>query len=363
LFFPPVADFPNASTDVYAGFVELGAPILDSVDLQLALRYENYGGQVGDTLDPKASLRWRVFDGFSVRGSAGTSFRAPTPLQLGGSTTQVTPITNPCTGQRTAAAVVTAGNADLAPEDSTSYGAGVVFDRGGFRASIDYYRYDYEDVITRGDPQAIASAAICTTIAPGRRVPIGPGVVLNPTSGQIAQINTAFFNAGAIQTDGVDFNVGYRFPLGPAGDLDIDVTATLITSFDIQETQGGPVIDGLDSRNALNFARSTPDFRLNANLMYDFDQHQLGVIVRHIDGYVDDLNGRAPIDSFTTLDMQYSYRFDDGLFGLGDETALTVGALNLTAEDPPFVNDRGSYDPVVHDPRGRLFYVRVRQSF
>lgn len=362
-FLPPIPDFPNQGLDVYAGFVEIGAPIRENVDLQLALRYENYGGSVGDTLDPKAAIRWDITDSLTLRGSAGTSFRAPTPLQLGGSTTQVTPLINPCTGQRSAAAVITDGNPNLSPENSTSFGAGFTFQRDSFRASVDYYNYSYEDIITRLNPQAVVSAASCEMIRPGLMAPVSANVVLNPASGAIAQVNTDFFNAGAIDTDGIDFNVGYRFPIGSEGGLDVDVTATLITSFDIQETPGGAVINGLDRRNRLNLARSTPDFRMNANFIYQQGNHQLGLMVRYIDGYQDDLNAFAAVDSFTTLDLQYSLTFDEGLFGVGSETALTVGALNLTDEDPPFVDDRGAYDPQVHDPRGRLIYVRLRQGF
>ena len=64
--------------------------------------------------------------------------------------------------------------------------------------------------------------------------------------------------------------------------------------------------------------------------------------------------------------MQYSYDFDQ-LFGDG-LTNLSVGINNLTDQDPPAVDrnsadGRRAFDSLVHDPRGRIAYVRVKHSF
>ena len=63
--------------DVSAVFAELSLPITDSFQAQLAARYEDYGGGIGSTFDPKLSLRWQLVDSFALRGSVGTTFRGP----------------------------------------------------------------------------------------------------------------------------------------------------------------------------------------------------------------------------------------------------------------------------------------------
>ena len=77
----------DGSQDVWAAFGELALPINDELDVQLAVRYEDYGGTIGSTVDPKLAISWRATDEFSLRGSISTSFRAPTVfLAQGGAT-------------------------------------------------------------------------------------------------------------------------------------------------------------------------------------------------------------------------------------------------------------------------------------
>ena len=65
------------SLDVYALFAKVQIPVGDRIDVQLAARYEAYGGGVGSTFDPKASVRAEVTDWLALRGSYQTTFRPP----------------------------------------------------------------------------------------------------------------------------------------------------------------------------------------------------------------------------------------------------------------------------------------------
>ncbi|MEM6486345.1 MAG: TonB-dependent receptor, partial [Pseudomonadota bacterium] len=177
------------------------------------------------------------------------------------------------------------------------------------------------------------------------------------------QIEVDFINAGSIETDGIDLKVGKVFSLDDLGTLDLELSGTLITTFDVQETPNSPTIDRLDSRNITSFTRSTPDLRANLRASWNMGRHQVTAFVRHIDDYTDDLNNDRRINSYTSLDLQYAYVFGEGGTGLTDGLRLQAGALNLTDEQPPFVNDRGGFDALVHDPRGRLIYVGLTKQF
>ena len=85
------------SRDVTALFAELALPFSDTVDVQLAARYEDYGEGV-DSTDPKLSILWRPTDDFSLRGSIGTSFRAPSLYQVYGTQTSLAQLTDPNVG-------------------------------------------------------------------------------------------------------------------------------------------------------------------------------------------------------------------------------------------------------------------------
>ena len=68
----------SLSQDVWALFAEAHLPITDTIDAQLAVRYENYGGQTGSTTNPQFRIKWQAVPWLAFRASVGTSFRGPT---------------------------------------------------------------------------------------------------------------------------------------------------------------------------------------------------------------------------------------------------------------------------------------------
>jgi iron complex outermembrane receptor protein len=362
VFLFPIDDFDEQSISAISVFAETQVPVGPAIDVQAALRYEDYSDGIGSSLDPQVAVTAEVVEDLVLRASAGTAFRAPTPLQTGGTTNQVAPIVNPCTGQRGATSIVTRGNADLDPEDSFSFSGGFAYRQpGGLRASVDFFRYDYDGVITRESPEAVAAGAQCVQAAPGVFVPVAEGLSVNPQTGQIAQIEVDFVNAGSIETDGFDIAMGYTLDTDRLGRFDLDLSGTILTSFDVAETPGAPSVDRLGSRNVGSFTRPTPQIRANLSLGWSTGRHRVTAITRYTDSYRDDLNNDARIDSLTTFDLQYALSLD-GLI-LDRDSELRLGVINLTDEDPPFVFDRGGYDPLVGDPRGRIVYVALTQAF
>ena len=60
--------------NVWAAFTEFQLPLTDTFDVQIAARYEDYGGQTGSTFDPKISALWRIGGGLSLRGGVARPF-------------------------------------------------------------------------------------------------------------------------------------------------------------------------------------------------------------------------------------------------------------------------------------------------
>jgi outer membrane receptor protein involved in Fe transport len=60
-----------------AVFVELSLPFIENVETQIALRYEDYGGNIGSEISPKVAMSWRPIESLLLRGSFSQSFRAP----------------------------------------------------------------------------------------------------------------------------------------------------------------------------------------------------------------------------------------------------------------------------------------------
>jgi hypothetical protein len=65
-----------------AAFAEIYAPLTDTIELQLAGRYDHYD-DFGSTFNPKIGITWRPLDSLVMRASWATSFRAPSLTQAG----------------------------------------------------------------------------------------------------------------------------------------------------------------------------------------------------------------------------------------------------------------------------------------
>ncbi len=341
----------SGERDVTALFAEILLPFADNLEVSAAVRYEDYGSGVGDTTDPKLSFLWTPSDALSLRGSIGTSFRAPSVHQLLGAQTNFANISDPNNGgSSTFGGNRTIGDPNLEPETSTAFNLGASWAVANWDIDFDYWDFSFEDVLTRENAQAIVNLN-----------PNDPTRVERTSAGTVAIVNTRFVNATAIDTSGFDLNVRGLFDTS-IGLLSPSFSATYVTSYDIT-TANGTVIDGAGALNRSNVGNPTPELRANLGLNWNNGPHSANVFYRYIDSYErNEANNTDPIDSFGQVDLQYSVLL--GSFLREDsETSLTIGLINAFDEDPPFVAIAGSYDPRTGDPRGRRAYVKLGLSF
>ena len=339
---------PNFDADdsVYAVYGEAWLPLTDSLEVTGALRYEDYGSGVGNTLDPKVTLLYRPSDAWSLRGSYSTSFRAPSPFQTRGAQTNFTNIVD-YDESRTFAGRRTVGDPTLQPETSSAYNLGVTWQgSASWALSADFWRYEFEDVLRKENAQAIVNAD-----------PFDARIE-RTSAGTISIVNVAFINADRIETTGVDLSARSTVDTG-AGLFSGWAEATWLFSYDV--TNAGVEIDALGKLNRANVGAPNQEFRAAAGLSWASGPWEVNGLLRHIGGYEDD--GGGSIDSFTTLDANVRWSLD-GFPGLGTggdlETTITLGAANLLDEDPPYVAIAGNYDPRSADPRGRRVFLGFR---
>jgi len=365
----------GASQDLYALFGEVIVPFSDTFELQVALRYGDYG-EGGDTTDPKVGFRWLASDSIQLRGSYGTSFQAPSVRNsagAGGGGSLADAITqtvfdagpgSACDSGVTDTFNVTTTTlgGDLDPQTATNYNLGVVFTTESFTGSVDYWNYDYEDLIGPGQSAASILAEECSG-----SVYVPDARVTRDGNGQVISVVNAFTNLGGVQADGFDVSATYVFDGVGGGQLGLNADLTYITTYDVDSGNGDPTFDGLNNRNT-SFGQlgSVPEMRMNIGVDWRSDKHAVNLWVRHIGGYDDRTpsNTRETIDDWTVLDVQYMLSLNVG----GGVTDLSIGVNNLTDEDPPAIdrdssNGRRAFDSQVHDPRGQTVYFRVKHSF
>ncbi len=345
------------SRDVTALFAELALPLSDAIDVQLAARYEDYGNGV-NSADPKLSMLWRPTDSLSVRGSAGTSFRAPSLYQNYGTQTSLAQLVDPDVGTPQFFPVRAQPNPSgqpLQPEQADVLNFGISwFIRENLELSADYWSFDYTDVIIQQNPQAILDAANA-----GDPQALSQ-VIRDPLSGLLVRVDTFYDNASSLKTDGFDIALTYLLDGGNAGDFVLGADATFVSSYEAVDPQAGR-IDGAGQRNFRNFATSVPELRATTFVNWNRGNHGANAYLNYIDTYTDDEGGPMAlesIDSQMTVDVQYNFRFR-----YGTSPTFSVGAINLFDEDPPRVTTNGGYDSKVHNPLGRVLYARVSFPF
>ena len=384
-------------------FAEVRAPLTEWAELTLAGRYESFEQLDKDTFDPKLSLLLQPHEALSLRASWGTSFRAGSLLQTGGSRTifqnSSDPFSNaPALAYRASAAT---GNPDLAPEEAEVFNVGLSWNPGGlldgFSLDVDYYNYDYTDLIVREGHQELidrdnasrcpggpnndpAAGPLCGSWdLDGDGVvtvySIGPGLpdkVIRREDGYLVRTEASYFNAPSLESSGIDLALAYARDAGAAGLFHASLDLSYTLDYDIILADGEK-IKGVGSRNAGNsIGRPMPRWRANAGLGWQRGRHELFLDVHYIHSYQDDTPQSAflgayigyaeTIDSMTTVDLQYRFELPP-LVARQKGSKLTLGIKNLLNEDPPLVNVDGAYDYYTHDPRGRIFYARYQLQF
>lgn len=386
-----IENFVSGSQDVTAIFGEVIVPFGDMTEVQLAVRREDYGGGIGSTTDPKVSLEFRPLDWLGFRGSFGTSFQAPTVRQTASATSSAF-IDDPAsptgpggslvcvsTGLNNNITVNVVGAPGLKPQESENFNVGIVLDTGAFRASLDYWNFDYTDLIAAGE----TAQAIVNNDCLDDGIPNDPRVIRD-AGGQLRQVDSQFVNIGRVETDGFDLNADYTMDIGNSTVI-FDAAATQVLNFDVDSDGDGTAeFDGAGSRNFSNNFSTMPELRMHGGVTWIWGEMSANVTGRYIDSYRNDQSNNAEVDSMTTVDVQYSINFP-GLIGDGD-TRITVGVNNLFDEDPPALNrndgngnplppqnastgvfdgiDRPGYDDRAgHDIRGQIVYLRFVQGF
>ncbi|EIZ78147.1 TonB-dependent receptor [Novosphingobium sp. Rr 2-17] len=151
------ADATSLSRSNLAAYLDLSTDVTKGWFVGLAGRYEHYTDSAGDTFSAKVSSRIELAPGLALRGGVNTGFRAPSLAQTGFSTTQntVTVIgdTRVLTTSKflpvNSAAAQALGAKPLKPEKSLNFTAGITYESGPLRLTVDAYQIRIDDRIVK----------------------------------------------------------------------------------------------------------------------------------------------------------------------------------------------------------------------
>lgn len=374
--------------EVYSFFGELHVPILDTLDVQLAVRYEDYGGLTGDTTDPKVSIRWQAVPWLAFRGSAGSTFRGPTPVNLSLQATGLQPVPAAANQYRS---IDFSGNPDLKPETADTWSLGFILQAGGFEAIVDYWDYKFKDQIT-SVPYAAISNAVGNGPGTGTQLancnhPLRYLVVFDQndtcTQGvtvgnQMQRISSPVVNGSPVETAGIDMSLTYEFSdsLIRTGILSAGVNATYVDKYDQSAFDFGGVriFDAYDAVGFTNYERfpgTISKWRGLGYVNYNLDNWNFRWELRYVDGVTDDRGGTAVYNSDgvltpVTWGEKVKDYYANNLYVNWKgpwETMVGLAVVNIFDEDPPKARLQLGYDPYIGDPLGRTIQLTIKKSF
>ncbi|MGX7895849.1 TonB-dependent receptor domain-containing protein [Tsuneonella sp. HG222] len=355
------------SEDVWALFGELQLPVTDRLQAQLSARYEDYGGRIGATFDPQLRLKWQATDWLAFRGGAGTTFRGPPPQNTAADLVILTFIGGAFR------AVDIFANPDLTPETATTYNAGVLLDRGGLRASVDYWRYDFSGAIESEPINGMVAALFGASGTANCADPAYAGLRARFTfsggvcaAGNVQRLATYAFNSADVSTSGLDFRASYDFRLADQA-LQVGLNGSHVFDYRVGDVavEGILVQPAFDAAGKLNFqttAYPIPRWKGQAWLQGRSGDHLVRLQANHVAGYTDQrgadvfgpntaslagasVTAGKRIGSFTTLDAIWRW-------SVLEKATLTLALENLLDADPPFARLDQNYDPFTASPLG-----------
>ena len=371
---------------IYALFAEASLPITDKLNAQLAVRFEDYGGETGSTTNPKLAMKWQVFDHFALRGSVGSTFRGPTPANR--STNQVTGLSGIIAAGNNFKSVDFPGNPAIGPEKAFTYSVGAIYEQSGFRAIIDYWNFKIEDQIVNVPANVIATSV--AGVGNGTQLvncasPLRGLITFNNTNSctpgvtvgnDIARVRSELTNGPEINASGIDVSMDYRADDVWGGRASVGVAASYYLKYEYADFMfnGVLVSEGYQARGFTNYDRlpgTISDWRANAYAEYGRGVHNIRADLTFVDGAVDN---RAPtsvqnaagvlvpltfgqkVDDYYSMDLTYRVE-------LPWDTTLTASVFNVFDRDPSAARLELSYDPFIGNVYGRSYKLGIRKHF
>jgi iron complex outermembrane receptor protein len=355
-------------------FAETRVPFTDDIELTLAGRYEYYEGQ-GETFNPKAALRWQLVDWLALRGSVGTTYRAPAATITTDNFTR-----NLTNANGTYRANDLYGNPDLEPETAFTYNLGAAVNFSNFRATIDYWNFDFEDPLT-----SEATADLLNVMFPGGSATGNCG---NPayaavqarftfagacSRAGILSYRTQYINGGGVKTSGVDFQANLDVGEVLGGVFTAGFDGTYLLKFDEEPY----MIEGFPSNAAgvqeragtyrASLFTGYNKLRANAYLNWSMGIHNLRWQTRFISSTTQVETNSIALAAALKTSIKISEYWQHDLtyrVELPWDTTATLTVQNLFDEDPPFaIGTQYNYDPGSGNPLGRVYAVALKKRF
>ena len=376
----------QGSRNVKALYAELAAPVMKELELQFALRSDDYS-DYGRSTTPKVGFKFTPASAVAFRGTYAEGFRAPSAAENGNSAVAaftsiasdpvrcaVTHLPIDCSSQQVGA--ITIGNKNIKPETSKSYSLGMVLEPiKNISLSIDWWKIVRDGEINGSDPGAVVANPAGypdAEIVRGEPTSNFPGL-----AGPILMVKAPYLNAGKTKTSGIDLDLRGKYNAGEYGRFNSGVTVTYMKEF-TRTNADGTVLQFAGTHGDVNLSGNGGTPKTKVRLTLGWDQGPVNVTANM--NYVSSISNKndvhgecldvdandvpyknCRIASFTTTDLFAKW-------SVTKQWELTASITNLFDKMAPLdvqTYGRINYNPSLHQAGavGRYFTLGGRYTF
>jgi len=357
----------QASRRASSVFAEFNVPIVQTLEAQLAARYDKYSVG-GNSTTPKVGLKWNVLPSLLLRGTYAKGFRVANPRETAAAASvgfyngYQDPVrcpafdaTNPDCTLSIQANI--SGNPNLDPEKSDSQTIGFVFEPvKDVSLAVDSWYVKRKKEITSLDINFLLGNQ--GTYA---------GLIRRDATGSITDVDLPYVNLAGTAVRGVDFDVKAKHNAGEMGKLDFGFAATYYQYFRIQPAPGTENEDYIGTY-------SQPRFRSTAYGAWEGGPWTAQLTWNRVGGYKNQQTPSSPCSAPAALSQYCDVGQWDtfSLFGRYKgfkNLELSFVIDNLFDSAPPFDYRAAvgaqtiAWSPIYHNAFGRTFTLAAKYKF
>ena len=311
---------------------------------------------------------WSPLPGLDLRGTFGTSFKAPILGDLVTGSSSFSSlidliVEDPASPSGFTNIIALVGNnSDLGPEEARSWTVGFEFDPewlSGFHIEATYFDIEIKNRVRN------AVNVLFTILKQEGR--FAPRITRNPDPEAVqalfndpnfrnifgsrpedigAIVDFRLKNIGKIRTEGIDLTASYGFDTD-FGRFDFAINVSLFTQFKQSETPTAPLFDILDT------VRNPADWRMRDSVSWSRNGFSATAFVNYVDNMTDNESTPArKVNSWATIDLQLAY--DTGENAASPwlrHLVFSISVQNLLDDDPPFFNNNNPNAALGFDPQ------------
>jgi iron complex outermembrane recepter protein len=345
----------SRARQVTSAYFEVIAPVLVStrpwahrLEFSLACRSDYYSDVYSDT-NPKLGWLWEPTSGIRLKGTFGTSFRAPLLFQLGAPVTSYTALfpAGGVQGGYSDVLIINGGDSNLVSERSQSITLGLEFEPAAIKeliASINAFHVLYKNRIEAqnilpepiaSQPQLFAFVGNNPGLASVQSYFDSPGFqgdnAGRGAAGVGYTVDDQFANTAATVESGLSVAARYRWPT-EHGQVDFSLAGVYLLSDRIQIVVFQPEFD------VANGIGEPPKLKARGGVGWTTDRAVLNLTLNYVNAYQNTLfSPPQTIGSWTTADFYAGYSTRPNAQRFLNNVQVGLSIQNVTDQKPPYL--------------------------